>query len=956
MMGGAGDCSPHFLNSSFTVAQVVSMKGFSFSIFISFIVLFFSCAVPGYAQNEGKIAGTVTNQQGETLPGVQVYVEGTTRGTVTDTDGYYQIIAVPAGTQTLKFKYVGFADVTVQEVEVISDRTTEVNVEMKEKILEGEEVVVTAERPIVQKDRTTTTAFVSEEEIKSLPTVSVAEVIDLQAGVVEGHFRGGRLNEVTYMVNGVPINNPLNNQAGFEVEQNMVENLEVITGVFNAEYGQATSGVVNIETKSAPEKWTANFRGYGRLMASTREIPMLNRTADAGSNLTPNDFETNDVPLYEASQKPNRWEGNLSFGGPILKDRLGVNMTLRYINDGGYFIGRDLFKPGDYSGNESSFTSSILTNSQDPSEWTIESTGSGDFVNMDETERYSLNGSIFFSPISRLKLDYNLFYQDQQRRYFSHTGQYVPDGRNWNYSDNLTQILGARYAIGNNTFANLSYSYQIDKYESNLYGGPVEGDSVFSDKLVPAEYGSQTGSTAFSIGGNDLYYTKNATYMHTFVGNITSQVDRYNEVKTGFELKLQNVTYNNIGIDLNRNTNYRAVKTGQYWRNNDLDINPIQFAYYLQDKIELDKFIINAGVRLDYFDPDFMVPKQWAQASKEYIPDLSNPGDSLYNREKAEPKYQISPRLAVAFPISENGVIRFSYGLFFQVPNYSQLYSNPEYDYNPQAEVTSYGNPDIRPQSTSTFEIGLQQGFTKSLGMELTAYTKDIRNLLATEYERSVQGASRAAYFVNRDYGTVRGLTLSLYKRMRKSKIGWNLDYTLQYADGSYALSGEQLQRELAGLENTLTLGRLGWDRRHVLNARINYAPNDNLRISMINRYMTGRPYTTTRNFVTSYIPNNADMPSRFTTDIRMFYRPFFIKQDVRIFLQIDNLFDTRVVNNVYNDSGSATHTPSKERIAEQIQQGRYRILGVNNLDDYYYRQDFFGAPRMVSIGLDVDF
>ena len=932
------------------------MRGLSFSLITSFFILFFTYTVPGNAQNEGKVAGTVTSESGETLPGVQVYVEGTTRGSVTNLEGYYSIIAVPAGTHTLKFKYVGYADVTVNDVKIIKDRTTEIDVTMRETVIEGEEVVVTAERPIVQKDRTTTTAFVGQDEIESLPAVSVGEVIDLQAGVVEGHFRGGRTNEVTYMVNGVPINNPLTNEAGFEVEQNMVDNLEVITGVFNAEYGQATSGVVNIETKSAPQKWTGNFRGFGRFLASTREIPMLTRTADGGSGLSHTDFETNDIPLYEASEKPNRWEGNLSAGGPIIPEKLGVNLNVRYINDGGYFIGREIFNPDDYSGDVNNFTSSILTNTQDPSQWDIESTGDGDFVNMDETERYSFNGSIFFAPIPKLKLDYNIFYQDQKRRYFNHWMQYVPDGRNWHYSDNLTQILGARYAIGNNTFANFSYSYQIDSYESNLYGGPVEGDSVFSEKLVPNEYSNQTGSAAFSMGGNDLYFTKNSTHMHTFVGSITSQIDRYNQIKTGFQLQLQNVHNESIGIDLNRNTNYRAVKTGQYWRNDDMDIDPIQFAYYLQDKIELDQFIINAGVRFDYFDPDYQVPKEWAQASEEYIPDPDNPSDSLYNRKDAKPKYQVSPRLAVAFPISSNGVIRFSYGLFFQVPNYSQLYANPEYDYNPQAEVTSYGNPNIRPQSTSTFEIGLQQGFTRTMGMELTIYTKDIRNLIATDYERSVQGASRAAYFVNRDYGTVRGLTLSIYKRLMRSKIGWNLDYTLQFADGSYALSGEQLQRELAGLENTLTLGRLDWDRRHVLNARLNYRPIDDLRISMINRFMSGRPYTTTRNFVTSYIPNNDDMPPRITTDLRVFYKPFFLKQDVRLFLQVDNLFDLKVVNNVYNDSGNATETPTKERIEEQIEKGQFRILGVNNLDDYYYRQDFFGAPRMISVGLDIDF
>jgi len=144
------------------------------------------------------------------------------------------------------FKFIGFADTRVENVEVIIDRTTEINAEMKESVIEGEEVTVVAERPIVEKDRTTTTSYVSSEEIEDLPVQSVNDVVNLQAGVVEGHFRGGRIGEVAYVVNGVPINNSYTNSAGFEVEQNMVSSLEVISGVFKLICACASQWVRNL--------------------------------------------------------------------------------------------------------------------------------------------------------------------------------------------------------------------------------------------------------------------------------------------------------------------------------------------------------------------------------------------------------------------------------------------------------------------------------------------------------------------------------------------------------------------------------------------------------------------------------------------------------------------------------------------------------------------------------------
>ncbi|MFU8811927.1 MAG: TonB-dependent receptor [Balneolaceae bacterium] len=898
------------------------------------------------AQSGGRITGKVVDDQGEPLIGVQVFLAEISRGTVTAIDGFYSIIDVPAGTYSITYKFVGFADVRIDNAEVITGRTTNLDVIMREMVIEGEEIVITAERPIVQKDRTTTTAFVSAEQIEALPVRSVDEVLNLQAGVVEGHFRGGRLNEVSYVVNGVPINNPINNRPAFEVEANMVSNLEVITGVFNAEFGQATSGVVNITTKRAPRQWSFNIQTDVSAIASTRKLEFVNRTTGPGDALSINDFTSERISAMDAADFPSRAEISINTGGPIIEDRLGFNVSARYIDDKGRFLGRDLFRPSDFSGNREFLQSTIVNNPRDPDAWVIQSTGSGDFVSMSQSERFSVNPSLVWTATDKLTLDYNLFFQTSRFRNFDHFRQYVPEGRNWNYPDNATHILSARYFFNPNTFMNLSYSYQVDRFESRLFGPPVD-DTFFDERIVPEDFSQQTGAFSLAIGGNDIFYARNRARIHRIIGSVTSQVNRRHQVKTGFQVSLQDINDTTIGIDVLSQNNFQPIRTQQAWRNQFIDINPMELSAYIQDKIELDFLIINAGLRFDYFDPDFEIPIDWAQANLEMIPDPNNPGGMIRNRRSTDIKTQLSPRLGVAFPFSDRSVIRFSYGRFFQVPDYAQLYQNPNFTINPLADVTRFGNPNVDPQSTSTFEVGYQQGITDALGLELTLYTRDIRNLLADEIERDVASTNFSVRFVNREFGTVRGISLSLFQRMVRN-IAWTVDYTLQFADGSFALTGDLFERTESGLEETLTLARLDWDRRHVLNNTFTWRTNEFLTTTFINTFTTGRPFTTEVNNIRSFIRNNEDRPPGFNTDVRMFYTPFPNQWDISVFFQVDNLFDIQTENVVYADTGSAFLT--RELIAAR----RLDVAGVNTPEDFFIRQDFFNAPRIVSIGVKV--
>ena len=899
-----------------------------------FIVLVLTGAGPGPT---GKIAGRVTDgDTGEGLPGVNVVIAGTTQGGTTDIDGYYYILNVKPGTYSVRASFIGFTTVTTENVRVVQDQTTTVDFTLAESTIEGEEIIVVAERPIVEMDRTTTTAVIDAEQLEVLPVTNVSDAINLQAGIVDGHFRGGRHGEVTYLVNGVPITNAFSKSAAFDIEQNMVSSLEVISGVFNAEYGQATSGVVNIVTKDVPDQWSGSLLAYAGAIASNREMEFIGRSSSGGSSLSADAFRPDTVSFAEAADLPNITDVQASLGGPILKDRLGIQATVRYLQDNSHFIGRNLFVPSDSSQN---------LNTGLPSDfWVVSSSGDGDFVPRNRTQRVSVNATMGFAITPRLNLDYNVFLQLGDFQPYSHWLKYVPQGINTIHFFNQTHILGLRYTLGSRAFANLSYSYLHDKTDVRLF------DTPYDERYVSSDYGNLQGANAFAISGNDLSTSDQLTATHTIVGDFSRQMSRVHLMKVGVQARIHRLDNRDFGIERSFRTGNLPQPSPDQFNDNSLQTRPLELSAYIQDKMEFTGLIVNAGLRFDYFDPDYLVPLDWGQGELEEVPDPDNPGSVKSNREEAEIDMQLSPRLGVAFPISETGVMRFSAGMFFQIPSFSLLYTNPEYEVNPASLSNSFGNPGLNPERTLSFEVGLQQGLTRRIGMELTIFSKDVRNLTGQEISRTPQG-DFVIRWINRDYGTIRGFTFSLFQRPG-GPISWTLDYTLQFAEGTSSSPGEAFGREQAGLEPILSLVRLDWDRRHVLNNTLTLTPIDGLTVTFINRLRAGTPYTTVREFIRSIKKNNATKPVLFDSDVRIYYRPPFVKFDMQLFVQVQNLFDTVQEVGVYEDTGRANESVT----LELFRRTGARVGGLNSLDEYFYRQENFGAPRKVSLGIQYRF
>ena len=204
---------------------------------------------------------------------------------------------------------------------------------------------------------------------------------------------------------------------------------------------------------------------------------------------------------------------------------------------------------------------------------------------------------------------------------------------------------------------------------------------------------------------------------------------------------------------------------------------------------------------------------------------------------------------------------------------------------------------------------------------------------------------------IKRDYGTIRGMTFSLFDRPG-GMLSWTLDYTLQFAEGTSSDPGQAFGRQQSGLEEILSLVRLNWDRRHVVNNTVTIEPFKNFNFTLVNYLRSGEPYTTTRSFVRSTLENNANRPIQFWSDLRAYYKPSFIDRDFQIFLQIQNLFDNEVKYAVYSSTG---------RVDEDLQKELFRntgaqVGGLNSLDEFYARPEWVSAPRKISLGLNLKF
>lgn len=428
----------------------------------------------------------------------------------------------------------------------------------------------------------------------------------------------------------------------------------------------------------------------------------------------------------------------------------------------------------------------------------------------------------------------------------------------------------------------------------------------------------------------------------------TSQFNRENLLKVGIEFQRNKLWLHEYQVQLDAETDWKPrIPSPESPINSEYTHRPIQAAAYVQDKVEFEDIVLNLGLRYDYFNSYGSVPV-----------DLRDPDGSYTQNSdpfrKATAKQQISPRLGIAFPITERGVIHFSYGHFFQIPPYQYLYLNPKFQIVRTTLGGGYlstlmGNADLEPQRTVIYEAGLQQQLFDNVGLDVTAFYKDLRHLTGTEVHELYTLGDMYARYVNLDYGNIRGITTSMQFRFTRMLTG-SIDYTFQIAEGNASDPNSQFynRQSLPPREDEVQVLALDWDQRHTLNFSVSLGDPADWLIGLVGRVESGLPYTPEIQNIRVEFQNSGRKPTQSAFDLKLQKVVDLYGFSSVVYLKVYNLFDAENENDVYLDTGRAGYTLVSQYAGD--------VRGVNTLADFLNRPDFYSEPRKVLLGVALEF
>jgi len=882
-------------------------------------LLFFLITSAG-GQTTGKFSGKVIDEETKTpLVGANIVVQGTSQGAATDEEGYFFIINIKPGTYQVRFDYIGYQEKIVTGIRISPNKTTEILIELSSSVLEGEVVTVVANQLDLQKDRTGSVKNISSDQLDALPIDNVGQAISMQAGVVSGHFRGGRLSEVTYLIDGLRVDDTFGGvYQAVDLEPEVIENVEVITGTFSAEYGRAMSGVVNLITKDGSNSFNGSL-SYG-----------------GGGYYTNNSNIFKGLDKYSPTTNKDT---RLQLSGPIIKDRLFfmVNGRLRAYNN--HLNGIRRFQVSDLS----SFYG------DNPEEWYSEQTGDSSIVAMDRDLNQSIFAKLTFSILRNVNLTLSHSSNSDTWRGYDHAFKYNPDGMGHDDRQTHFTTLNYNHMLSSKLFYDLRFSRLKTIFGSYLYEDPLDENYVH-DRYLDS-YGP-----GFFTGGQQKHHVRRYITDLTGKFDLTWQANKSHSLKFGIET---------INRDLdNRYYQIRNKWFGSEWENvlyepdtlNDSTIysdvytaSPKEFAAYVRDKMEFNEWILDLSFRYDSYAPNSSFPSDRRNPANQ----LDLPDSMMSAYDNSTVKSQISPRLEISYQLSDQALVNFGYGHFFEMPADNYLYQNHSFLVPPNDYSITMGNTEVKAQKTVQYQMGLWQKLQDKTSLQVTLFGKDTYNYLTTMIYSTYNQIEYGLYG-NKDYGSTRGLELKVdYLSNNVSAI---VNYTLQYVRGSADYPEQTFNRAGDSMDPVNRIIPLSWDQRHTFNASFGYNWK-NLKFNLTSYFNSGAPYTfspiqESQLYRVNLYPNNDYMPQKFSVDFRMDYSKSLLSDNMKLnfSVMIFNLLD--MLNEEWVNSTT----------------GRAYTAVIRDTDIFSHRSDFntfedrvrnpamYSAPRQIKFNVKLEF
>jgi outer membrane receptor protein involved in Fe transport len=885
----------------------------------------------GLAQTAGKISGTVRDAAGGgPLAGANVLITGTGLGAVTDLQGEFYILNVPPGAYTIEARMIGYTPVRAEKIRVSVNRTVPLDFRMPATTLAGEAVTVRADKVVLKKDQTSSIRNISSEDIGKLPAENIETVVAMQPGVVGRHFRGGRSNEVTYLIDGVSVTDSYSHETRTsDVNPEIVEEVEVITGTFNAEYGDAMSGVVNVVTKEGGNRFTGSA------------------SAQTGNYLTPH------TDIFEGQKNgdfDHITDFKASLSGPVWKDRVSFVVNARRARDLGVLNAVRMFRVGDFS----DFTP------QNRADWIYTHTGDSSRVPLGGYENGSAFGKLNFKLSSAVKAAAAVNWNSGEGKSYDHSYKFNPDGLPSWHNRTTMGFFNLNHLLSKSAFYDLRISYS-DYWTGNyVYKNPLDS------RYVHDEYSRSNG---FSTGGQSKDHFNLYEKKLNFKWDMTWQAARRHSIKAGFDYTAVNLNqqWNSIrnafeGSGVENDfiedgmtggriyLNYRpvvhsneSVYTDEYLK------KPVLGAAYLQDKMEYDMMVVNIGLRFDYFNPRTTYPTNYRNPANQIF---SEDADRLSVFGKADPKLQLSPRLGLSYSLGGTALLRFAYGHFLQLPPLTYYYQNDGFRVAAWNYGTRTGNARLDPQKTIQYEVGLFQQITPAVSLEVAVWYKDIYDLVtATVY--TTYNQTRYGVYSNKEYGNARGLEVK--SEWREGSLSAGLNYTFGYTRGVADNPESSFSRAGSEKDPVNKLIPLNWDQRHTLNVFAGYNTG-RIGATMLLYVNSGQPYTWSpvpQNPISALnlFPNNQTRPTRISADLTAFWQFAKIgRAGFRLNLFAYNLFDRLNEEWVNSNTGRAYTAVIQET----------DILGhrstFSTFEDLVHNPAMYSSPRQIKLGLGITF
>ncbi|MCF7806929.1 MAG: TonB-dependent receptor [Candidatus Marinimicrobia bacterium] len=833
-------------------------------------ILFFLFSQSLVAGVGGKLAGTVRDENGSPLIGVNIIINDTPLGTASREDGSYFIINIPPGTYTIRFQMIGYKVSVHENVQVVSDFTTRVSTQLEPVSLDAtEEVVVVATRPLIQRDATATIRVVQADDIVAMPVDNITDVLATQAGFTtddEGglHVRGGRSKEILYMIDGVVVKDPMEGDFSGSVNQNAIQELTVISGTFNAEYGQAMSSVVNIVTKEGSREF------HGRMEYTSDQLNAYQyhkagafayldtAYANEDSNYVYVDLADSLLLYYNTAPAGLYPETFL----PLLDLPLNGQLSLN--------LGGPLF------GKTSYYLSTLYGKQKSPLAHGAE---------IDQDVHLKLSNRI----TSKLKLTASAQSSSRLYQRYSHPWKYLPQNQAHTFKSNDRVSLSLTQALSEALFYNLHLSSQTVSTKTSVktlsytdYERPITNQSVY-----------------FYKSGTQGTFIDNSSKTQTLNWNLTYNTNYNHMIKTGLTASFHELDVFAVEDPWVGGTNFK----------DDTTFTPNEFSMYIQDKIEFEYLIFNLGLRYDRIDPNIGMWEDvarfavWDSTLQTWVPApvVDTPAEA-----------KLSPRIGIAYPVTENTVFHFSYGHFFQSPDFNSMTYNADKDITTALPLV--GNAGVKPQKTVAFEVGVKQALSPITRLTATVWSKDIRDLLSTQQYRII--SIPVVVYANSDYASVKGVDLSI-DRQFGGLFSANLSYSLSVARGNNSSPVGGYFSAYTNEEVPHKEYYLSFDQRHDLACNLNFRtkaksgltlfgmdPLANVNANLLLNVASGLPYTPYVDPTIRVEINSARKPWTYSLDLR-------VKKQVKIgsvkpalFLEAMNITDHDNVLSVNNRTG----------------------------------------------------